>query len=250
MTRVAQKTGERRTLDSVLAASQLRADAEPEVGEAPDFIVTIDGQPIGIEVTMFQSGAFVEGSNANRRQAEAEWQKLEAAANAYRALNPDVMEINVILSFSGALPARRLHQDFINEIASFIRINRALLSENDTEFWNFPTPLMRRHLTSVYLRVCPYAIWYTSLYAGYVASPDDRIAAIVADKSQSAYRHAGELWLAIQCSTNISETMLPIGIESFAGVPPLDLYRFERIFVLTYLGVFRWKRDEGWVQLK
>ena len=121
MTRLAQKAGERRTLDTVLAASQLRADTEPEAGEAPDFIVKIDGRPIGIEVTMFQSGASVEGSDANRRQAEAEWQNLEAAANAYRAVNTDVKEINVILDFSGALPARRQHQAFVNEIASFIR---------------------------------------------------------------------------------------------------------------------------------
>ena len=109
---------------------------------------------------------------------------------------------------------------------------------------------MRRHLRSLCLRVCPFAIWYTSLYAGYVASPDWMIAAIVAEKSKKTYSHTGELWLAIQCSTKISETVLPLGMESFAEVPPLDPYRFERIFVLTYLGVFRWKRYEGWLQLK
>jgi hypothetical protein len=32
-------------------------------------------------------------------------------------------------------------------------------------------------------------------------------------------------------------------------VPVLDGFRFSRVFVLTYLGVYQWKVGEGWRKL-
>jgi len=71
----------------------------------------------------------------------------------------------------------------------------------------------------------------------------------VTDKSRRKYRPADELWLAIQCSPRISETLLPIDASDFSGVGSLDHGRFSRVFVLTFLGVFQWKRGEGWRKL-
>jgi hypothetical protein len=75
------------------------------------------------------------------------------------------------------------------------------------------------------------------------------IADIVADKSTGNFRPADELWLAVRCSTRISETLLPIGTNDFDMVPVLDGFRFSRVFVLTYLGVYQWKAGEGWCKL-
>jgi hypothetical protein len=83
MTTVEKKIFERTTLDTVLGALGIKPDGKPEAGEAPDFMMKVSGRRIGFEVTAYQSGSTVEGSDANRRRAEAEWEKLLAAANEY-----------------------------------------------------------------------------------------------------------------------------------------------------------------------
>ena len=109
---------------------------------------------------------------------------------------------------------------------------------------------MRNHLQALYLRVCPYAIWYSSLAAGFVAMPNFSVEGIVAEKSRKEYRPSDELWLAIQSSTNISEMVITLdGVADFANVPPLDGYCFERVFVLAFDGIFQWKRAAGWSKL-
>jgi hypothetical protein len=146
------------------------------------------------------------------------------------------------------VPPRRLHPDFMEEIAAFVRAHRNDLKTSDVEYWerNFSTPLMRDYLQTVYLRIDQHAVWHSSLGAGFVATPaTSTVADTVAAKSGKQFRPADELWLAIQCSTLISETLLPIiGAEDFDSVPPLDGFQFSRVFVLTYLGVFQWKRGE------
>jgi hypothetical protein len=249
MTTVDKKISERRTLDAVFGALGMRPDNEPEVGEAPDFMIKVSGCRIGFEVTMYQSGSTVEGSDANRRRAEAESEKLLVAANEYRSTNADIRDINVILTFSGDLPPRRQQNDFVAEIAKFIREHRSELGSADKDYmsWEFSSRLMRDHLRALHLRVCPYAVWYSSLAGGFVGMPDSLIYQIVAAKSQKQYREADELWLAIQSSTKISELLLTLdGVADFERVPSLDGFRFSQVFVLAYDGIYRWKRGEGW----
>lgn len=50
MTRESQKIDERRTIKMLMAALGVRPDREPESGEAPDFLVTLEGRKIGVEV--------------------------------------------------------------------------------------------------------------------------------------------------------------------------------------------------------
>ena len=71
----------------------------------------------------------------------------------------------------------------------------------------------------------------------------------MAEKDAKNFSPADELWLAIQCRTRISETLLPIGADDFDMVLPLDGFRFSRVFVLTFLGLFQWKADEAWRKL-
>ena len=71
---------------------------------------------------------------------------------------------------------------------------------------------MVEYLQVLYLRVDRYAVWHSNLTAGFVATPaTSTVADIVAGKSTKNFRPADELWLALQCSTRISETLLPIG---------------------------------------
>jgi hypothetical protein len=230
----------------------LRPEPDPVEGESPDFTLTLSGRRIGVEVTMYRSGDTVEGGT-ERRQAEAEWAKLLSASNALRSARPELRDVNVGLMFKGPVPPRRLHAEFVEEIAAFARGHRDELKTSDTDYWerDFSTPLMRDYLQTLYLRTDQYAVWHTNLAAGFVATPvTSTVAQVAAAKSGKQFRSADELWLAIQCSPLISETLLPIdGAADFDGVPRLDGFLFSRVFVLTYLGVFQWKRGDRWRKL-
>ena len=160
MTREVQKSSERQTLDVVLAALGLRPDQEPEAGETPDFIVSLAGRRIGVEVTMYSSADTVAGGH-RRRQVESEWDKLLAAARAYCSTRPELHDINVRLRFSGPVPSRRLHLDFIKEVADFIAAHRHELGSWDVDYWPpiIATPLMVEYLQVLSLRVDRYAVW-------------------------------------------------------------------------------------------
>ena len=251
MTREVQKTSERQTLDVVLQALGLRPDQEPQASETPDFTVSLAGRQIGVEVTMYSSTDTVVGGH-HRRQVESEWDKLLAAARAYCWTQPELHDINVGLMFSGPVPPRRLHVDFIKEVSGFISAHRHELGLRDVEYRPpiISTPLMVEYLQVLYLRVDRYAVWHSNLTGGFVATPATcTVKDIVAEKDTKNFRPADERWLAIQCSARISETLLPIGANDFDMVPPLDGFRFSRVFVLTFLGVFQWKAGEGWRRL-
>lgn len=250
MTREAQKVIERRTLDVLLASLGLRPDQEPEAGETPDFMVSLAGRLIGVEITMYSSTDTVDGGH-RRRQVESEWDKLQAAAKAFCSTRPELRDINVGLMFSGPVPPRRQHADFIKEVTDFIAAHRHELRSDEVEYWppTLSTLLMVEYLQVLYLRVDQHAVWHSNLTAGFVATPaTSTVADIVAGKSTKNFRPANELWLAIQCSTRISETLLPIG-DDFDMFPALDGFRFSRVFVMTYLGAYQWKAGEGWSKL-
>jgi hypothetical protein len=248
MTTSDQKRAERQTLDLVLAAVGMRPDREPEQGEAPDFTALISGRAIGIEITMYRSGATVEGGHV-RRAVETEWDILKRASDDMRRARPEMRDISVGLMFKGAIPPRKQHEAFIQEIIAFVRERDSELTRRSADYWpqTFSAPLMRDHLRTVYLRRDQYAEWYSDITAGYVSRPDASIAAIVAEKSLKEYRPCDELWLAIQCSTRISELVLELdGVADFAGVPSLDPFIFERVFFLAYMGAYEWQRGSGW----
>lgn len=251
MTRPDQKLSERQTLDAVLAALSLRPDQEPKAGETPDFTVLISGQTVGVEITIYQSGATVDGGT-ERRKVESEWDILQQASEGFRAARTELRDINVGLMFSGPVPPRKHHAEFMEEIATFIRDCVADLTSQDTTFWppSFSSPLMRGYLRTLYLRVDQYAVWHSNLAGGFVARPDGTIADIVAAKSAKNFRAADELWLVVQSSQRISEMMLDIsGVEDFESVPNLEPYLFSRVFVLAFTGTYEWQRDFGWRKL-
>jgi hypothetical protein len=251
MTRPDQKDSERRTLNAVLEALGVRPDQEPDQGETPDFTLLLSGRTIGVEITMYRSGATVE-DGTGRRQVENEWELLKVASDRFRGDHPDFRDINVGLMFAASVPPRRQHAEFIAEIAAFVRDHATELSSNDLTFWppSFASPLMRTFLRTLYLRTDRFAEWHSNLAGGYVARPDQAIAAIVAEKSGKRFRPSDELWLAIQCGTRISEMMLDImGVDDFNSVPSLEPCVFSRVFVLAFTGAYEWQRGVGWRKL-
>src|SRR5579883_3252908 len=98
MTRSDQKAAERRTLERLLSALGIAA-TDIDEGETPDFMLTTSGKRVGVEITMYQSGATVD-SGVSRRPVESEWEALELATRDFQAAHADLRNINVGLMFT------------------------------------------------------------------------------------------------------------------------------------------------------
>ena len=153
MTRPTKKAEERAVLDVILAGLGVRPDREPEFGETPDFLVTIGGRQIGVEITAYDSKELVEGKH-RRRQVESEWDKLKRASDAFRTEAADIKDVNAIFYFNWLVSPQPQHTTFMNEVADFIRAHQHELTTVDTEYdqRQFSTPLMRTYLQVLYLR--------------------------------------------------------------------------------------------------
>ena len=252
MTRKIQKEAERAALDRILAALALTPDSEPEVGEAPDLIIQLGGQSIGVEITLYSSGEIIDGT-VNRRAAESGWDLLKAAAQEFWSQHDDLRAVNVGVTFKGRVPRRGDHHSFIQEVAAFVRQHLAKLRAEKQNFVPSASfPLMHQHLERLVLRTGPYAEWYSNLSFGYLPRPNEsKISAIVEGKSKKQFRPTNELWLVINCGTRMSEMMLELnGVDDFHAIVGLDRSKFDRIFVLTYMGTYEWARTTGeWRQI-
>jgi hypothetical protein len=249
MTRRSQKDSERWTLDALLSLLNISPDQINE-GERPDFMLAVFGQMIGVEVTMYQSGTTV-GAGFGQRQAESEWESLQLASRKFRAAQGDISKVNVGLMFNDVAPARKEHLAFMEEIAEFIRGREDAITSESTAFWphQFTLPLMTKYLRTLYLRTCDFAEWYTNITAGWVARPNSTLGDIVSGKATRTYRPSAELWLIVQCTYRISETVLPLGGVADLNAVPMQSGPFSKIYLLSLHGAFEWARSSGWKTL-
>jgi|SRR5262245_37576352 len=251
MTREIQKDAERLVLDSILAALALTPDSKPEVSEAPDFIIQLRGQSIGVEITLQRSGEIIDG--IIRRAVESEWELLKASAETFWRQHNDLRAVNVGVMFKGRVPRRGDRHAFIEEVAAVVRQHLATLGPKKQNFCPSASfPLMYHYLERLVLRTDPYAEWYSNLSFGYLARPNEgNISAIVEGKSKKEFRPTDKLWLVISCGTRASEMILELdGVEDFRSIVGLDCSKFDRIFVLTYMGTYEWSSSTGdWRQL-
>jgi hypothetical protein len=257
MTRPDQKIEERWTLDALL--SILNITPEIDVGERPDFVLTVSGKTIGVELTRYRSRGTVTGTGFGLRQIESEWEDhLQQTSRKFRTVQTDISNVSVGLMFCSAVPARKKHLEFMTEIGDFIRSRDGEITAKRTRFLphQFTSPLMKKYLQTLYLRRSEFAAWYSNITAGWVTRPDSTLAGIVADQAAeaAAYRHTDERWLVIQCSHRISETVLVGGIDDLNAVGDLtnELHNgpFSRVYLITNSGEFEWDRSIGWRNLR
>ena len=70
-----QENRERFYLDKLLTALRMKPDSVERGANPPDFLLTLDGSRIAVEVTEFHSATDVGGHP--RRAVEEEWQKIQ-----------------------------------------------------------------------------------------------------------------------------------------------------------------------------
>ena len=249
MTRRSQKESERWTLNALLSVLDIWPN-EINEGEQPDFMLTVSGRTVGVEVRMYQSGT-TAGAGFGQHQVESEWESLRVTSREFRAAQADTSNVSVGLMFHDVVPAGKEHQAFMQEIAGFIRSRANTITADSTAFWphEFTSPLMTKYLCTLHLRTCEFSEWYTNITAGWVAKPDSTLANIVSEKAAKTYRPSDELWLLVQCSHRISETVLPFGGVTDLNAVPLQSGPFSKIYLLSLYGAFEWELSSGWKTL-
>jgi hypothetical protein len=252
MTRSVQKEDEHDSLMSLLADIGIRPDADPEAGETPDFLLSVDGALVGVELTKYQSGKVLGA--VKRRVIEAAWEEFETFASDFRRTHGELKDFNVHFRFKGGVPSRKEHAAFLGEVLVFVSAKQEAIGAEFVEFWipDFSSILMRRHLKALVVRRRKYGIWESNLSAGFVDRPATRIAAIVGEKAKKNYRISDKLWLAILYSYRLSEMVLPItGIAELDACPELQgnlaSSPFSSVYVCSPMGLFEWgRKGTGW----
>ena len=177
---------------------------------------------------------------------------MKAAAQEFWSQHDDLRAVNVGVMFKGRVPRRRDHHAFIEEVAAVVRQHIAKLRPEKQNFFpSASSPLMCRYLERLVLRTHSHAEWYSNFSGGWVARPNDsNIPGIVKNKSKKKFRPTDELWLVIDRGPHISEMTLELdGVEDFRSIMGLDRSKFDRIFVLTYMGTYEWAKTTNWRKL-
>jgi hypothetical protein len=255
MTRPNQKEAEHHTLRLLLSALGMLPNCAMD-SEAPDHIVCLGGQTVGVEVVAYHSGRTVGATGITRRKVEAEWERFEHSSKKFREQQADLDNVGIVFRFRDVLPNSQERQSFLIEIVDFVRSRQSVFGPEYVVFsrHEFTSPLMLKYLTDIALCVCDRAGWDSNVTAGLLGPLDESIARIVAKKSEKTYRQMPELWLVIQCSHRISETALPInGVDEFRRSANLQASlrngSFSRVYVLTPMGLFQWDKVGAWQKI-
>lgn len=253
MARLDQKQYERRTLRALLSILEVPPDTPCQEGEAPDFMVQINSQAIGIEMTRYQSGQVVGAAGIERRSVEAEWEKFIRFSKRFCEEQSELKDVSIIFRFKDVVPPARERQLFLTEIFNFVRLHRDAVGFQYAIFsvHQFTSQLMLKYLTDICLCSSETAHLDSNLMAGKLSPFGDNLAQIVEKKSALHYRPASELWLVIQCSGLITETVLPInGASEFNRSINLQTKlragRFSKAYISTAMGWFCWERPTEW----
>lgn len=247
MTRPKQKQEERDTLLKLICAIGIRLESWPVDGEAPDAIFRMSGRTIGVEVTMYQSGATVAG--LPKRAIEAEWEEFEKSCQLFQREHSELTCVYILFRFKEEIPHRPERDTFFREVLEFVRSVGHRIGNEYVDFWRdeITSPLMKKHLKDIVLRRCERGEWDSNTTVGFIGGAAETISRIVAKKSSKRYRPADDLWLVIQCSHRPSEMILATGgvtelnassdlHESLAASP------FSRVYAFTAMGLLQWDR--------
>jgi hypothetical protein len=250
MTRSIQKESEHEALMKLLADIGIKPDSDPTPGETPDFLLSLRGRLVGVELTKYQSGKVVAA--VSQRAIEAAWEEFEKSASSFRLTHADINDFNVHFSFKDRVPSRKEHIAFLQEFSLFVSARQDAIGSEFVEYWipDFSSMLMQQYLKALVVRRHASGEWDSNLTGGFVDRPATRIATIVKEKTTKGYRVTDELWLAIQYSHRPSEMVLPVTGPSELDACP-DLQRnlssspFSRVYVCSAMGVFQWFRKSG-----
>jgi hypothetical protein len=250
VTRPEQKQQEREILGRYLRTIGLKGEIE-KGPEPPDFIVTVDGRRLGIEITEYHQPAPSRRSRS-RRMVEAEWRKLRDAVLDYRETHTGLENLSVILRFVQLeVPGRKDHKGFIRAVHNEIERVRPELDRQAKviHIGDRHPALLRQYLDGIVVGVVgSYLEWDWNLSFAGVGTSDEELTTLLASKLRLE-RPSGvdELQLVMAGDGPTAATCIGfLRQDLLKGWPnlnnTLEQSNFDAVTILHYRGICMWRR--------
>jgi hypothetical protein len=229
-------------------------------GESPDFIVTLRGKRIGIEVTEFHSDLKGAGGKP-RRVIEETWDLLQKNLKKAVEKHPELKGTHGFLMFKDLIvPPKSVHKKFIDEV---IQLSIDMICTNSEEIRadKRKFPFFNQYLEKFRLKRInfPHHIsWDWNQNASSIGLTEHEFINAIQSKMKKAHRYRRkrieELWLLIISGYRLSQAMPP---PEFLGNQLNDFYQlndllktsgYNRVYLYQYMfdAIYKWP---GWIKL-
>lgn len=231
-----------------------------ECGESPDFVVTLRGKRIGIEVTEYHSG--LRGAGCRPRRAFEEegdllYQNISEEAKKY----PELEGIGGSFSFKNlGVPPKSKHQEFIFQVIQLTRekaqdvIHKNSLKIEPNERFSLLKQYVKKLL--LYNTGLPFHPHWGGIDVSFIAMNEDEFIAAIQPKinKSRAYREKmikkgiNKLWLLIVSGWSPSQTMPPLEhleykLKSFDRLnDALKTSEYNKVYLYQYMSdaIYEW----------
>ena len=257
MTSSHQKQLERSILQFYLHIAGLHGEVVAQ--ELPDFVVTIRGRRIGVEITEYHQPTY-SGHKFSRTQVEREWDRIRAAVVEYRESHTGLEDLSVRLSFTNLrVPNSNQHHHLIRAIHNEIERVKPDLSDRFTTIRinDGHSAVLRRYLESIDVRVAnSYLEWDWNHSFAWVGSSDNELANLLSAKLALApAEDIAELHLVMAADGPTGGTYIgylsPELLGSWAGLNAALDRSYDGLFaILNYEYTCIWRRGQGWSRIR
>jgi hypothetical protein len=253
MTSPEQKERERSVLNFYLRIAGL--DGEVRDQESPDFVVTVGSRRIGVEITEYHQPTH-SGGRFPRTQVEAEWDRINAAVEKYRATHSGLENLSVRLEFTNLrVPSVDKHHDFIQAIHHEIECVKSDLGDRRTTIRvdDRRPAVLCRYLKQIHVRVVRCCMeWDWNHSFGGVGTSDNELLSILSPKfSLKRAEDVDELHLVVAGDGRTVGTYIgyldPGRLDSFNRLnAALDRSNYDVVAIVNYEETCMRRKYQGW----
>ena len=258
MTTRGQKDAERRILRAYMEARGIEGDVR-DGPEPPDFVISVAGQTIGIEVIEYHQPERT-GHGHTRREVEASWEAIRAFVRNFRETSRELDELSVLLTFKELhVPSRREIASFVRGVVDEIGVARPRISERFTyiRVGDTSPTVLRTYLRDIRVRECKcYMEWDWNHSFGGVGTSDDDMLSVIGRKLSKYAPPVSINTSRLVVTTDgvhISEVGAPFSVEQLQTFSELNMAieasAFDEVFLYGYRA-FKWTRDDGWTSVQ
>ena len=260
MTRKKQKENEKRYLELLLKAIDIKPDSVECGEEPPDLYFYHSNNKIAVEVTDFYT--LEKGPEGHLRQeVEAEWDKIQKKIDRKKKKYKKLNHVYGKLCFKGLnVPPGKKQDKFVQELIVFAfgKEKTGQIRNESKDYRDFSNyPLLNIYLEKISLiRLDCYGIfWDWNYNAAWIGVNEDELKSTITPKLKN--KRPGniiEYWLLLSCGLGTSQQMgLPkLHIRELKNATSLNLKinrgPFDKIYIYQrkHGSVVSWDKGIGW----
>jgi hypothetical protein len=259
MTRAEQKKTERLIIQTYFGGRSITGLVE-DGPEPPDFLATIDGTTIGIEVVEYHRPSRTTKGHTLRK-VEAAWDALHEFTLEFCQGRADLAHLRVRLEFTTPplIPPPREFRNFVTAVADEVL---AVLPTIGVVFRSIKVgtssaPILQSYLRTIHVRRGNRSGWSWNHSFGGVGTSDAEMVDAIGHKLSSYQPRVpvASSWLIVAgAGVRVSERIGARSIKQLNGfarlMAALRSGPFDEVVLFDYNRSFVWSRSAGWKPLK